>query len=211
MYPAGVQDAPFLTNHDNVRLASQLEKQQSKLRNAAAILLTVPGTPFVYYGEEVGLGNGTTQDDESKRTPMPWDDSAGGGFTSGRPWFPFAPGRDSANVAGQTDDPDSLLSLYRNLIHLRNQTEALKLGEIQMLSSASERSPVLAFLRKSVGDQVLVAINVTDSFASAGPFPITAISVQRLLTDKTSVDPSGTSGRWSVTLPPHAFGIWRLR
>ena len=84
-YPQGIIDAPFLTNHDQTRLATVLGNDAGKLRNAAAILLTLPGAPFIYYGEEVGLQNGPTSADESKRTPMPW--TASGGFTTGTPWF----------------------------------------------------------------------------------------------------------------------------
>ena len=82
----------------------------AKLRSAAAILLTLPGAPFLYYGEEVGLQNGPGGGDEFKRTPMPWDDSPGGGFTTGKPWFDFAPGQETANVAAEAGDPGSLLS-----------------------------------------------------------------------------------------------------
>ncbi|HSP07410.1 MAG TPA: alpha-amylase family glycosyl hydrolase, partial [Acidobacteriota bacterium] len=91
VYPQGVNDAPFLTNHDQVRLATVLSNNMDQLKNAAAILLTLPGAPFLYYGEEVGLQNGPTQGDESKRTPMPWNHEPGGGFTTASsPWFPFA-------------------------------------------------------------------------------------------------------------------------
>src|SRR5262249_33899871 len=67
--PSGVSDAPFLTNHDHVRIATQLGNDPGKLRDAAAILLTLPGAPFIYYGEEVGLQNGPGSEDEWKRTP----------------------------------------------------------------------------------------------------------------------------------------------
>ena len=118
-YPPGIIDAPFLTNHDQVRVATQLGSSPGKMRNAAAVLLTLPGAPFLYYGEEIGMQNGTTGNDEAKRTPMSWDGTAGGGFTAGTPWFPFAPGQDAANVAAQTKDPASLLSRYRALIRAR--------------------------------------------------------------------------------------------
>ncbi len=85
-YPPGATDVPFLTNHDQRRVASVLGRDPAKLRSAAAVLLTLPGAPFLYYGEEVGLENGPADGDEAKRTPMPWDASAGGGFTAGRPW-----------------------------------------------------------------------------------------------------------------------------
>lgn len=75
MYPPGATDVPFLTNHDNVRVATELGGDAGKLRSAAAVLLTLPGTPFLYYGEEVGLENGNAKDgDPAKRTPMPWED-----------------------------------------------------------------------------------------------------------------------------------------
>lgn len=209
VYPQGVNDAPFLTNHDMVRLATQFKKDMSSLRNAAFVLLTLPGAPFVYYGEEVGLENGPAQGDESKRTPMPWDNSPTGGFTTGNPWFPFAPGRDQANVADQLNDKASLLSLYRNLIHVRNGSEALKQGELQLLSATSGMSPVLAFLRKSPTEQVLVAINVGSSVVSGVRYSIPAISMERVFVDGAAMDPSGTSGNWTLSLPPHAAGIWR--
>ena len=97
-YPAGVLDGTFLTNHDNRRLASQLDNDRGRLRLAAAILLTLPGTPFLYYGEEVGLRNGPGSGDEDKRTPMPWNGEDGGGFTSGQPWHAFAPARKQAAI-----------------------------------------------------------------------------------------------------------------
>ena len=138
-YPKGALDAPFLTNHDQTRLATQLGKNQGRLRNAAAILLTLPGAPFLYYGEEVGIENGPTGGDESKRTPMPWDASPGGGFTTGTPWFGFAPGRETANVAAQTNDPASLLSRYRSLIR---GAEGPRRRSRRGSSSSSRRSRV---------------------------------------------------------------------
>src|SRR5262249_17905134 len=130
-----------------------------KLRSAAAALLTLPGTPFLYYGEEVGLENGNEADgDMAKRTPMPWDATAGGGFTTGKPWFSFAPGRDRANVAAQTADPGSLLSHYRSLIHARHRSPALAHGSLQLLS---ESGPVLAFVRSTHDERVLVAVNLS--------------------------------------------------
>ncbi|HJW13199.1 MAG TPA: alpha-amylase family glycosyl hydrolase, partial [Thermoanaerobaculia bacterium] len=123
-YPQGALDAPFLTNHDQVRVATRLGSNPAKMRNAAAILLTLPGAPFLYYGEEIGLQNGTTNNDEAKRTPMPWDATRGGGFTTGSPWFPFAPGQGDTNVAAQTKDPGSLLSRYRNLVRARKSSAA---------------------------------------------------------------------------------------
>jgi Alpha amylase, catalytic domain len=77
VYPQGVADAPFLASHDQVRVATMVGGQSGKLANAAALLLTLPGSPFLYDGEVVGLQNGTTVNDEAKRTPMPWNAAAG--------------------------------------------------------------------------------------------------------------------------------------
>src|SRR5207302_6409076 len=86
-YPAGATEVPFLTNHDMVRAASAMGNDPGAMGSAAAVLLTLPGTPFLYYGEEVGLEEGFQNGDLGKRTPMPWnDDAAGGGLTTGPPW-----------------------------------------------------------------------------------------------------------------------------
>ena len=211
LYPQGVNDAPFLTNHDQVRLATQFSGSLPKLRNAAAILLSLPGAPFLYYAEEVGIRNGPTQGDESKRTPMPWNNEPGGGFTTAsNPWFPFAPGREVANVQDQAADPTSLFSRYRNLIHARKSSAALTKGGIQMLTSAGSTSPVLAFIRRSAEEQVLVVHNLSDSFTTAGPFAIQAVAMEKIFADNGVNTPSGTSGQWSVLLPARSTGIWRF-
>ena len=211
LYPRGALDAPFLTNHDQVRVATQVGGNAGKMRNAAAILLTLPGAPFLYYGEEIGLANGTTGNDEAKRTPMPWDSSPGGGFTTGSPWFPFAPGKEATNVAGQMNRVDSLLSRYRNLIRVRRSSSALSRGELEVLTPASGSSPTLAFLRTEGEDRVLVAHNVTDGIAVAGPLPVAAASAEKLFGDQGVGDLSGATGAWSVVLPPRATAVFRLR
>ena len=143
-YPPGATDVPFLTNHDMRRVATVLKEEPGKLRSAAAILLSLPGTPFLYYGEEIGLLNGTADGDEAKRTPMPWDSSAGAGFTTGKPWYRFAPGQQTTHVAAQTGDPRSLLSHYRRWIRARHASPALAHGTLRLLRA---EGPVLAFVR----------------------------------------------------------------
>jgi alpha-amylase len=210
VYPGGVGDAPFLTNHDQVRVATQLSRSIPKMRNAAAILLTLPGTPFLYYGEEIGLRNGTTNNDEAKRTPMPWDGTSGGGFTTGTPWFAFAPGHETENVASQTGDRTSLLSRYRDLIRLRHASGAIARGNLELLTPPTS-SPTLAFLRVQRAERVLVVHNLTDSFVTGGPYAVTAGGSERLFTDEGVGDPSGPSGAWRVTLAPRATAAFRLR
>ena len=205
LYPSGVIDAPFLTNHDQRRLATVLSNSSAKMRNAAAVLLTLPGVPFLYYGEEVGIQNGPTNGDESKRTPMPW--TAQGGFTSGTPWFQYAPGVATTNVASQTNDPTSLLSRYRALIHARTDSAALRRGTFELLGTTQ---PILAFLRRTPEETVLVVHNMTDTFASTGTMTFAGTGFDTLFSD-VAVTPSGASGGWSVSMPPRSTGVWRVR
>jgi glycosidase len=173
--------------------------------------LTLPGTPFLYYGEEVGLENGSADtDDRLKRTPMPWDASSpGGGFTTGTPWFPFAPGRETANVATQGPEPNSLLSRYRALIRARHASSALQRGDLRLVTSGGG-GHVLAFFRTTGDEQILVAHNVSDSILSAGPYATTATASETAFAD-FGASVSVGAGSCSVTLLPRTTGIWRLK
>ncbi len=205
-YPSGVIDAPFITNHDQIRIATVVANDAGKLRSAAAILLTLPGAPFVYYGEEVGLQNGPTSADEWKRTPMPWN--ASGGFTTGTPWYPYAPGLGTANVAAQTDDPRSLLSYYRDWIAARKRSNALMKGSITPLDAGPQ---VLAFIRDSGDERALVLHNISSATVTVGPLNVTAAAFEQIHADGGVADPSGGAGTWRSTLPPHSSGAWRMR
>ncbi len=162
-YPLN-QFATFLTNHDQVRLSNRLLLDSGRNKVAASLLLTGPGVPFLYYGEEIGMTG--TKPDERLRTPMHWDDSRLAGFTAGDSvWAPLQD-RDSivsANVAGQIDDPDSLLSHYRNLIQLRNNNSALRRGGLTAVDSSL--GSIYAFLRHDAEQTLLVVINLGDEQA----------------------------------------------
>ncbi len=157
LYPPG-QYAAFLTNHDQNRVANALRGDDDKQKVAASLLLTQPGVPFVYYGEEIGMSG--AKPDERIRTPMQWDATErSGGFTSGRPWEALQNNYADVNVAEQTDDPDSLLSHYRELIHLRSAHPALQTGTYTLVESGSRA--VYSFLRQSEGETLLVLINLS--------------------------------------------------
>ena len=201
-YPEGATWVPFLTNHDNIRLATNLQKDAGQLRSAAAVLLTLPGTPFLYYGEEVGLQNGPGDDDESKRTPMPWDASdPGGGFTTGKRWRSFAPGQATANVAAQTADPGSLLSHYRSLIRARHASSAVQRGKLQILAA---EGPLLAYLLADGAERALVVHNLGAAPASA---TLTFEGSPEGLYVSDGVQIEGQR----VTLPPHTCAVYRLK
>src|SRR5262245_14105152 len=147
--------APFLTNHDQERAMSVLGDDVSKAKIAATALLTLPGLPFIYYGEEIGMLG--AKPDERIRTPMQWSGEEKGGFTTGRPWEPFQSNYREVNVSLQADDPDSLLNLYRRLIHLNTEHPALSHGSFTPL--VSNNGSVAAFLRQADDEAILVVLN----------------------------------------------------
>lgn len=158
------QYATFITNHDQNRVMSQLRGDEGQARAAAGILLTSPGVPFVYYGEEIGMTG--TKPDEDIRLPMQWaNNSPSVGFTTGTPWRPAAADFPVRSVSRQMDDPDSLLSLYRDLIHLRNEHEALRVGDWTLVEANSPR--LYTFLRQTENETILVIINVNRNAVSA--------------------------------------------
>jgi Domain of unknown function (DUF3459) len=97
------------------------------------------------------------------------------------------------------------------LIRLRTDSPALAHGSIEVLTSPSMSSPVLVYLRRSNEQLVLVAHNLSGAFASAGPFPINAISAKSIFTTGTMPPPSGTSGQWNLSMPPYSSGVWEMK
>lgn len=150
----------FLTNHDMPRVMNQLgENQDGKAKAAAGILLTAPGIPFIYYGEEIGMSG--TKPDELIRTPMQWTSEEGAGFTAGTPWEPVNSDFATRNIAQQTGDSTSLLEGYRKLIQLRNAHSALRTGETYVAESKSNK--LVVYLRADEDETLLVVINIDDA------------------------------------------------
>jgi glycosidase len=146
--------ATFLTNHDIDRVMSQLGDDVNKAKRAAAMLLTLPGTPFLYYGEEIGMVG--KKPDEDIRRPMQWDRGENGGFTTGTPWRALNDDAAVKNVEAQLADPNSLLAHYRTLIALRQSQPALRNGETFKMKSANRA--VLPYLR-ATDEQILLVVN----------------------------------------------------
>jgi len=152
-----LQFAPFLTNHDMDRLMTQLDESPKKINVAASLLLTAPGVPFLYYGEEIGL-QGQISDDHNRR-PMQWSADQFAGFSTSAPWKPLGPGWKNFNVAIETGDQASMLSHYRDLIQARNQHVALRVGDLSVV--ATNNNALYSILRVSQDEAVLVLINLT--------------------------------------------------
>ncbi len=152
------QYATFLSNHDQTRVMTMLINRPGNARLAATILLTLPGVPFLYYGEEIGMIG--MKPDEKLRTPMQWTPGENAGFSASAPWEAVNEGYEQVNVQTESADPASLLNHYRKLIALRNAHPALRVGDIALIEVESNR--VFAFLRQSSAEKLLVVINLND-------------------------------------------------
>lgn len=151
--------APFLTNHDQNRSMALLGGDIAKAKLAATALLTLPGLPFMYYGEEIGMvgskGN-PPKVDEPLRTPMQWTSNASG-FTTGTPWEALQSNTGEVNVAAQDADTNSLLNHYRKLIHIHTASPALAQGSLTRLNA--NVNAIAAYVRHQDDQVVLVVIN----------------------------------------------------
>ena len=153
LLPEG-QYSTFLTNHDQNRVMNEMGQNSDKAKVAASLLLTAPGVPFLYYGEEIGMIG--VKPDECIRTPMQWDGTEGeSAFMAGKRCETNGA---THNVAAQLDDPESLLSHYRNLIRLRHEQAALRVGDFHLVGS--EADTVYSYLRTRGDERVLVIINL---------------------------------------------------
>jgi glycosidase len=156
----------FLRNHDQTRTLTEFRGDLARAKLAATLLLTMPGIPFVYYGEEIGMTG--DKPDPRLRTPMHWAREPAAGFTRGQSWEPLQPDSFTANVEAQDGDPNSLLNLYRRLIHLRAARPALgAAAEFVPLQSGSDT--VIAYLRRSAGEAVLALANLGGQRVAGAP------------------------------------------
>lgn len=145
----------FLTNHDQNRVFDEMSGDINKLKTAASIYLTLPGTPYLYYGEEIGMKG--SKPDEKIRTPMQWTGSSGAGFSTVNPWYSINSNYPSYNVQLMNTDTTSLLGYYKKLIQTRNATTALSVGTYQNILCSD--TAVLSFIRTYNNQNYLVLIN----------------------------------------------------
>lgn len=180
----------FLTNHDMNRVMSLLGDDTNRMKHAATVLLTIPGTPFIYYGEEIGMVG--LKPDEQIRTPMQWSAANEGGFTSGRSWELPNFSYKKVNVAAQMGDDSSLISLYRTLIQARLNHPALLDGKYQRVDTSN--SALYSGMRSKGYDIVLTIINLEDvvienpSFKFKGDLPLGKYAIKNLI-GNDGIDP----------------------
>ena len=177
LLPPGAWPDYTLSNHDSHRARSRYDSPEggghgplglSRARVAAMMLLTLRGTPFIYFGEEIGQADGEIPPErivdvdgrDPQRAPMQWQPGPGAGFTTGEPWLPTGSEADRVNVAVQRDDPASMFSLYRRLIWYRKTSPPLLEGSYRSLAAGVPEG-VFAYLREARGERLLVALNFT--------------------------------------------------
>ena len=191
LYPEPRFSAPFLTNHDMPRLATLLDRDPARIRLAAVTLLSLPGTPFVYQGEEIGLFNGSRPGDEGKRTPMQWTSGPQAGFTNApTPWNTLSGEQDTISVAAQQGRPDSLLTWYQTLIRLRKASPALRRGGLFDIQYDADEPARLGFVRVAEGELMLADFN----FSSA-PVPSQERVIPPDVLRSARLAPGGLSAR----------------
>ena len=186
-----------LGNHDKPRIATRAGAAQARV--AAMLLLTLRGTPTLYYGDEIGMHDVAILPDQVKdpfeknvpglglgrdpvRTPMQWTAGRCAGFTSGSPWLPLADDFKDVNVAALRDQPASILTLYRRLIELRRAEPALTVGEFAALPGSED---VMSYIRKTGERRLLIVLNL-----SSRPriFDLSALEAQTVLRLSTHLD-----------------------
>jgi len=203
-----------LSNHDFPRHASRWGGRwaDARCRLAAILAMTLRGTPFLYYGEEIGMAEhklprALIQDPVGQRfwpihrgrdgcrTPMQWDDGPMAGFSKGEPWLPLHPDHPTRSVAAQQDDPASVLNTYKAVIALRKRLPVLQAGDMAL--AESPHPAVLAYTR-SLGDAcVQVLLNMTPK---AQRWPVG--DERHRLYGTHSERPAGIEGG-EITLAPH--------
>lgn len=168
-----------LSNHDKPRIATRAGSPE-QARVARMLLLTLRGTPTLYYGDELGMENVPIPPDEVKdpfealdpgkgqgrdpqRTPMPWDGrEPSAGFTTGTPWLRLGDDWRTVNVASQREDPRSMLTLTREIVALRRAEPALTIGAHRMVLT---EGPIVAYRREHESGSFLVALNLERAYA----------------------------------------------
>ena len=213
------QFATFLTNHDQNRLMNDLNGNVNRAKVAAAMLFTAPGTPFIYYGEEIGMQG--KKPDENIRLPMQWSAQANAGFSSGTPWRAPAADYPKVNVTSEESNPDSLLNFYRELISLRSQHSALQDGTLSLMTG--ENPGVYAILRSNASEKILVLMNLTKSAINEYNLSLNNLDGQDGLYQPGSLMGSGVLAPLNVSnhgfsnykpiaqLPPYGIYIFTLK
>jgi maltose alpha-D-glucosyltransferase/alpha-amylase len=193
------------------RLAPLLESDARKIRLAHSLLFTLPGSPILYYGDEIGMGDNIWLDDRNGvRTPMQWDVGVTAGFSEAPPEHLYAPviddevyGTARVNVNSQRSHPNSLLNIIRHMIAIRKQHQAFGRGEFEWIDLQNES--IAAFRRNHNGEMILAIHNLSDTGQNVlYPIKKPVTSLTDLLTEKEYVS---TNEGIEIELEPYQY-LW---
>jgi maltose alpha-D-glucosyltransferase/alpha-amylase len=198
----------------NRRLAPLLAHDPRRIEMAHALLLSLPGTPVIYYGDEIGMSDRLDlADRDGLRTPMQWNDSTGGGFTGGRPTIPLNDdpewGVSRVNVDRAAATPSSLLNRITSMLTARRRHTAFGRGLLTFVETADRA--VLSFMREHQDDRVLVVVNLSEGPAAI-ELPLPGYSACPIAGCAAGVEvrPRGGQGL-AAALPPYGWCWSRLR
>ena len=227
---AGGWPVYVISNHDIVRSYVRYGDAQHNdaiAKLMAGLYLTLRGTPILYYGEEIGMENNDPMRKEDvkdpigragwprergrdgERTPMQWNDARNAGFTLGTPWLPVPPSYKTHNVAAELNDPNSVLNFYKRLLALRRRSPALLDGDY--ISINKDDPNVLSYLRRTAGQTVLVALNMSAASQSIS-FDLSSqgLSSTKVHTLLSSTATAGEANLRQLSLQPFAVYIGEI-
>ncbi|HEY9677322.1 MAG TPA: alpha-glucosidase [Drouetiella sp.] len=230
---AGGWPVYLFSNHDQVRHYIRYGDKSHNddiAKVTAALLMTLRGTPLMYYGEEIGMENNDpkSKDDvqdpigkigwpeeigrDGERTPMQWTSGTNAGFNAGsKTWLPVPDSYKKYNVTTETADKNSILNFYKDLIQLRKSEDALMHGDYQAVDD--QNKDVLSYLRRGEKKSILVALNMTPESKTVTydlkPFGVNSTSAHTLLASPKSLPSSASLNK--LTLPPYGVFIGQVQ
>jgi len=156
-------DAPFLSNHDTTRVAAQCANNEDQMKMAAGILLTLKGSPFVYYGEEIGM-NSMGDRDENKRLPMQWSTTDLTGMTNA-PLGADAVEQKFTPLDQQLNDPLSIVNFYKRALRIRNENPEIARGELSAIDELTDKN-ICAVKKTYQNSEIVIVYNVNKESAT---------------------------------------------
>lgn len=207
------QFASFLSNHDQNRVFEMLGNNIQKAKVAASLLLTQPGVPFLYYGEEVAMKG--VKPDEDIRRPMQWSNTVNAGFSVATPWRSVNSNYSTYNVSTMQSDSNSIWNHYQKLIELRNNDSILMLGSAKnIISSANE---IHSYQRSYKNEDEIILVNTSSTSISNLNFQFSRTDLSNesfllrdVLTDSAFII-SASNSKYNVTIPINAYATRILK
>jgi alpha-glucosidase len=210
-YPPGAQDALVIGSHDVPRAHQVAQGVESRARRAAVIQMTMPGTPFVYYGEELALRSGTqvvVDSRDSARTPMLWSPAPGWGFTTGTPWIAFGAEPETTNLEVEKSNAESMYAFYRELLAFRRGREAFGAGSLSV--HPADNPAVLVYSRASSDEEYVVGVNLDEETDAATSWPNADWS-KKPVRAFGSGELVKNAAAATLSLPAAGWGVFRVR